>query len=146
MEKHLIRTAFSEENYLNSQGNGLLPNEVLMRRKEAFSDGVSKTSRSLYEIIQEYTDSKFMNEDYLNYTYIPEGPDMYKKIAGMHYELVWVDDYLLPETSEQFYYRKIFEQNYPGMGEIIPYFWMPKYVKAKDASARTLEIYNNNEA
>ena len=33
---------------------------------------------------------------------------------------------------------------YPNFGYIIPYFWMPKYVNANDASARTLEIYNDN--
>jgi asparagine synthase (glutamine-hydrolysing) len=49
----------------------------------------------------------------------------------------------IPKTSEQYYYRFIFETFYPGMGNIIPYFWMPKYVKATDASARTLSIYKN---
>jgi len=27
----------------------------------------------------------------------------------------------------------------------VPYFWMPKYVNAKDASARTLEIYKGEK-
>jgi asparagine synthase (glutamine-hydrolysing) len=140
IEKLLIRSAFSENNYSNSQGNALLPNVVLMRKKEAFSDGVSKTSRSLYEIIQEYTESKFMAEEYDNYSYIPIRQDMYEKISKIHSEMM-INDHLPPKTSEQFYYRKIFEKNYPGMGNIIPYFWMPKYVNAKDASARTLDIY-----
>jgi len=142
-EKYLLRTAFSEEYCLNSLGKPLLPKEVLLRRKEAFSDGVSKTSRSLYEIIHEYSEDKFIKDDYSHYSYIPNCPDMYEKIAKIHTELLCIDDYLLPKTSEQFYYRKIFEKNYPGMGKIIPYFWMPKYVNATDASARTLEIYNN---
>jgi asparagine synthase (glutamine-hydrolysing) len=47
-----------------------------------------------------------------------------------------------PLTAEQFYYRKIFEQHYEGNGRVISHFWMPKYVNAVDASARTLEIYN----
>ena len=31
---------------------------------------------------------------------------------------------------------------YTDTDNIIPYYWMPKYVKATDASARTLEIYS----
>ena len=32
----------------------MLPNSILWRRKEAFSDGVSGTDKSLYKILQEY--------------------------------------------------------------------------------------------
>ena len=47
-----------------------------------------------------------------------------------------------PQSLEQLYYRTIFELVYPNFGYIIPYFWMPKYIKSNDASARTLELYN----
>ena len=30
---------------------------------------------------------------------------------------------------------------YRNYSENIPYYWMPKYVKANDASARTLDVY-----
>jgi asparagine synthase (glutamine-hydrolysing) len=116
-EKFLLRTAFSEENYLDSNGSALLPKCVLWRTKEAFSDGVSKTTRSLYEIIQE---SVLNNPYVLNQKY----------------------DHNAPDTEEKKYYRGIFESAYPGLGNIVPYFWMPRYVEAKDASARTLQIYN----
>jgi asparagine synthase (glutamine-hydrolysing) len=53
-----------------------------------------------------------------------------------------MNDHLVPKTTEQYYYRKLFETYYPGKGQLVPYFWMPRYVNAKDASARTLEIYN----
>jgi asparagine synthase (glutamine-hydrolysing) len=46
-----------------------------------------------------------------------------------------------PDTQEKMYYRKLFEEYYPNMSHIVPYFWMPKYVNATDASARTLSIY-----
>ena len=46
-----------------------------------------------------------------------------------------------PDTEEKMYYRKLFEEYYPNMSHIVPYFWMPKYVDASDASARTLNIY-----
>jgi asparagine synthase (glutamine-hydrolysing) len=142
MEKYLIRNAFSESEYENHLGKPLLPKEVLFRRKEAFSDGVSKTSRSLYQIIQEYCDDKFAKEDLPNYSYVSQRPDMYEQLARCNEDMSAIGDHLLPQTSEQYYYRKIFESHYSGMGKILPYFWMPKYVNAKDASARTLEIYN----
>jgi hypothetical protein len=55
------------------------------------------------------------------------------------------EDYLhnTPKTPEQIWYRQIFEHAYPNLGNLVPYFWMPKYVEADDASARTLEIYKN---
>ena len=45
MEKYLIREAFDDGAYL--------PREILFRKKEAFSDGVSSLQRSWYEIIDE---------------------------------------------------------------------------------------------
>jgi asparagine synthase (glutamine-hydrolysing) len=137
-EKYLIRSAFSHEEVLNLEGNPLLPMDVLWRKKEAFSDGVSKRSRSLYEIIQEHAEAIFYENDIHGFEYARNYDDMYQHIAQQRFQT----DHLLPTTAEQFYYRKIFEEHYSGNGEIIPYFWMPKYVDAKDASARTLEIYN----
>jgi asparagine synthase (glutamine-hydrolysing) len=145
MEKYLIRNAFSEDEYENNMGKPLLPKEVLFRRKEAFSDGVSKTSRSLYQIIQEYCDDKFLQDDLPNYSYISQRLDMYEQVARCNKNMIGVGDHLLPQTSEQYYYRKIFESHYSGMGKLLPYFWMPKYLDAKDASARTLDIYKENQ-
>jgi asparagine synthase (glutamine-hydrolysing) len=53
-EKYLLRSAFSIENYHNSKGLQLLPESILWRRKEAFSDGVSGTGNSLYQILQQF--------------------------------------------------------------------------------------------
>lgn len=46
VEKYLLRAAFDK--------TGLLPNEILWRPKEAFSDGVSSVKRSWYEILQDH--------------------------------------------------------------------------------------------
>jgi len=119
-EKFLLRSAFSEDNYLDSNGSALLPKCVLWRTKEAFSDGVSKTTRSLYEIIQEKVATISISQEIFNVKY----------------------DHNCPDTDEKNYYRGIFESYYPGLGNVVPYFWMPRYVDAKDASARTLQIYN----
>lgn len=117
-EKHLLRSAFSR--YVNIEGSAILPEVVLWRTKEAFSDGVSKTSRSLYEIIQEHV---------LN-TYTP----VLESTFYTHNN---------PKTLEQQYYREQFELHYNGLGKVVPYFWMPRFIEASDASARTLSIYNS---
>jgi asparagine synthase (glutamine-hydrolysing) len=116
-EKYVIRKIIStfEPN--------LLPKSVLHRKKEAFSDGVSGLNHSWYEIIQsklENIDNNDNNEFETSYVHNP------------------------PKTKEQKYYRKMFEDYYPNSSNIIPFFWMPSYVNATDASARTLKEYNNS--
>ena len=96
----------------------LLPHEILFRKKEAFSDGVSGLNRSWYEIIQE----KVKDIE------IPEQLFVHNP----------------PITKEQKYYRYIYESHYPGCAHLTPYFWMPRYVNATDASARTLSLYTFN--
>lgn len=110
-EKYLLRTAFEDMN--------LLPNEVLWRQKEAFSDGVSSKSRSWYQIIQEHVEHMSFKSN--------------------------IYDHVNPLTNEQKYYRHIFETCFNSQyANVIPYFWMPKFIKnAKDASARTLDFYDN---
>ena len=110
-EKYLFRKAF-DRNYL--------PKNVLWRRKEAFSDGVSSKERSWYQIIDEMV-LKQKTVKYNNSITYNNNP---------------------PETMEQLYYRTIFENIYPGQDHLIPYFWMPKYIDATDASARSLDIYS----
>jgi asparagine synthase (glutamine-hydrolysing) len=143
-EKFLLRDAFSESNYKNSEGNSLLPKEILWRKKEAFSDGVSKQSRSLYQIIQEYCTLCFKEEEYPEYDpKIDNEESTIESICAINKKMFLLNKHIIPTTTEQFYYRKIFETLYPGMGKIIPYFWMPRYVDAKDASARTLDFYDD---
>ena len=131
MEKFLLRTAFSEDNFKNKSGNPLLPKSVIWRRKEAFSDGVSGKEKSLYQIIQEET---------VNLCPLPKGKT-YQDLCNIDSVMQHINDHNPPKTAEQFYYRKIFESAYPGLGNVIPYFWMPKYTNATDPSARTLTRY-----
>ena len=49
-----------------------------------------------------------------------------------------------PTTQEQLYYRTIFEKFYNNQSDVLPYFWMPRFIEAKDSSARTLQVYNEN--
>ena len=110
-EKYLFRKIF-DKNYL--------PNSILWRRKEAFSDGVSSLKKSWYKIIEERVSKQTLIKYNLDEEYSNNKP----------------------ETLEQLYYRTIFESHYGNYSYIIPYFWMPKYIEANDASARTLEVYN----
>ena len=52
IEKYLLRKAF--DGYVN------LPSEVLWRRKDAFSDSVSKKEKSWYQYIQEHIENNIM--------------------------------------------------------------------------------------
>jgi asparagine synthase (glutamine-hydrolysing) len=52
IEKFILRNSFSSHNFSNYNGDDLLPHEILWRKKEAFSDGVSSAGNSLYQILQ----------------------------------------------------------------------------------------------
>jgi len=53
-EKYLIRKSFSSPIFETITGNQILPDEILWRKKEAFSDGVTGHGRSLFQILQEF--------------------------------------------------------------------------------------------
>jgi asparagine synthase (glutamine-hydrolysing) len=117
-EKYLLRESFDINNFVSYDGKQILPDEILWRKKEAFSDGVSSKGRSLFEILQE-----FIAIDYNETT----GLETYKPCIELEKE----------------YYKTLFEKEFPNCQHILPYFWMPKYTNATDPSARTLEFYNN---
>lgn len=58
-EKYLLREAFSPDICVTFEGKPFLPNEILNRKKEAFSDGVSSKGRSLFVILQEFIALKY---------------------------------------------------------------------------------------
>jgi asparagine synthase (glutamine-hydrolysing) len=126
-EKYLLRRAFNDY-FDDSFGRKILPDEILWRRKEAFSDGVSSRGRSLFVILQEKI------RDYLN-----------KEIDELNEKYIEYDKHYFPYEAnietEKTYYKRIFDKLYPNCSDIVPYFWMPKYTNATDPSARTLAIY-----
>ena len=97
----------------------ILPEEILWRSKEAFSDGVCDVSENINTIIENHV--KTLEIELRTY------------------------DINNPQTLEQEYYRSIFEEHYKDQGHIIEHFWMPKFLEAKDPSARTLSIYREFE-
>lgn len=116
VEKWLLRESFSDKN--------LIPDSVLYRKKEAFSDGVSSKSKSWYQIMQNDIDNKMSNEEY----------NIYKSYIT----------HLTPITKESMFYRSIFIDSF-GKGNannILKEFWMPKWSNTNDPSARTLDNYD----
>ena len=121
LEKWWLRAAFKD--------TGILPDEVLWRKKEAFSDGVSG-EKSWYKIIQEHVEQLITDEDF--------------STASTRFS------YCTPQTKEAFYYRKLFCQMFgEKRQDIIPEYWLPKWdhsgkelTQYMDPSARVLNIYN----
>jgi asparagine synthase (glutamine-hydrolysing) len=111
LEKLLLRNAFANDN--------LLPDEVLFRPKEAFSDGVTTENRSWHKIIKEFIDSKITDE------YFEKNKSKYTHNT--------------PVLKESLYYREIFETYFNKHSNVIPYLWMPKWCdNINDPSAREL--------
>jgi asparagine synthase (glutamine-hydrolysing) len=127
-EKYLVRKSFHE------CAVELLPSEILWRTKEAFSDGVSSLTKSWFEIITEKINNLCINDGTLQYKLLFL-MTMYNKLPINNNK---------PTTLEQAYYRYIYNKNYQATDHLIEYYWMPKYVKADDASARTLKVYSEN--
>lgn len=113
VEKHLLRDSF--------KGLNLIPDEILWRRKEAFSDGIMSEKKSWYTFLQEHLDS-LVNDDQMEKAdkVFPHNP---------------------PPSKEAYYYRQVFERFYPGRAKWLSHYWMPRWIRATDPSARTLSIY-----
>lgn len=107
IEKFILRKAFAEDN--------LLPDEILWRKKEAFSDGVSQASESWGDIVKKFVDDIITDEEFQKNN---------------------VKQFKLKET---YFYHKIFSKYYKN-DNVIPYLWMPKYCDESitDPSARKL--------
>ena len=121
MEKWHLREAFRD--------SGILPEEVLWRKKEAFSDGISG-EKSWFQIIQEHVENQVTDKEM----------SMAKEIFP----------FCTPQTKEAFYYRKIFCGVFgEERQEVVPGYWQPKWNKQGqevteyiDPSARVLSVYN----
>jgi asparagine synthase (glutamine-hydrolysing) len=137
IEKKLLRTVISELDPT------LLPENILWRRKEAFSDGVSGTNKSWYEVIRDKLGGS------VHPLHLPSPP--FRSQAELpprpQAELPPRPQAELPsrpqaELPEKQYYKSIFLEAYPGCEHVVPYYWMPRFVVgATDASARTLKCY-----
>ena len=119
-EKWLLRRAFDD--------GVTLPRDVLWRRKEAFSDGVSGQEKSWYQITQEKAAAE------APVTWPSASVSLYSKNQPRTPEM-----YKYRSTCEMFYGRERASVN-------VPHFWMPKWCgNATDPSARTLAVYGSQQ-
>jgi asparagine synthase (glutamine-hydrolysing) len=122
IEKWWLRKAFEKSD--------VLPSEVLWRKKEAQSDGVSSKEESWFKIIQQWVEDKVTNEEMEN--------------ANNMFPIN------TPKTKEAYYYRKVFCNLFGNNNQtILPNYWQPKWLSDGkevkeyiDPSARILDIYN----
>lgn len=107
IEKSMLRKAFEYSN--------LLPEAIIWRQKEAFSDGVSKPNESWGDII-----TSFVNEQVSDEEFAKQNSKQFK-------------------LKETYYYHKLFSKYYKN-DTVIPYLWMPKFCDPSvvDPSARKL--------
>lgn len=118
-EKHLLRAAFAR--------GGLLPEAILWRHKEAFSDGVASERRSLFTVLQEAAVGRLAGQGPLA-DLLREAPARY--------------EHCTPRTAEALLYRQLFEERYQGQAPaLMPYYWMPKWTDVTDPSARFIKHY-----
>lgn len=115
--KYLLRHAFEKDE--------LIPHDILMREKAAFSDAVG---HSLRDDIIEYADSLYTDEEF-------------EDLSCMYV-------HAKPFTKESLLYRQIFEKYYPDQSQMVIDFWMPNRswegCDVSDPSARVLSNYGNS--
>lgn len=124
IEKHIVREAF----------DGYLPESVLWRQKEQFSDGVGY---SWIDSLKEYVDSQVSAQDFANAQYrFPINT---------------------PESKEAYFYRLIFEQHFPGdaAAKCVPHgksvacstpqalAWDASFQNNADPSGRAANVHND---
>jgi asparagine synthase (glutamine-hydrolysing) len=116
-EKYLIRDAFRDSGYI--------PEEVLWRTKNALSDATSVKS-SWKDKLKAEIERRVSDEEFST---------LRKSFT-----------HAIPDTKEDYYYRKIFEKYYPGFSNTIPYKWLPLWCgDVKDSSASVLGVYTEDD-
>ena len=99
IEKYILRRAF------DTPGNPYLPDSVLWRQKEQFSDGVGY---SWIDSLKEHCESQISDEE------------MNMEVLKARYPVN------TPQTKEALFYRKIFEEQFPNRGSADIKIWVPR--------------------
>ena len=119
IEKYILRKSFDGHDYL--------PDEILWRQKEQFSDGVGY---SWIDGLKGHIDNQISDEefcDYLNTTSDDGQSDC-------------------PKSKEELYYRRIFDKLFPNNADIVPR-WIPKMSwdgVGYDPSGRAQKVHNQS--
>eukprot|EP01124_Arcella_intermedia_P026789 TRINITY_DN511_c0_g1_i1.p1 TRINITY_DN511_c0_g1~~TRINITY_DN511_c0_g1_i1.p1 ORF type:complete len:551 (+),score=92.67 TRINITY_DN511_c0_g1_i1:59-1711(+) len=116
-EKHLIRDAF--------KGEGVIPDEVLWRTKNALSDATSVKS-SWKDRLKKFVEDRVSDAEFAT-----------RASRWTH---------SVPDTKEDFYYRVIFDKYYAGFENTIAYKWLPLWCgDVTDSSASVLSVFNEDD-
>ena len=118
IEKYILRKAF------DTPDDPYLPEEILWRQKEQFSDGVGY---SWIDSLIEYATNQIS--------------DIQLENASTKYP------YNTPKTKEAYFYRQIFEKQFPGRDGIIPR-WIPRTDwdgVGEDPSGRAQKVHNDSK-
>jgi asparagine synthase (glutamine-hydrolysing) len=114
-EKYILRKAFE----------GFLPEEIIWRRKEGFSDGVSSIKKSWYNHIREKVDLLIS--------------DFQLRLANMKFLSRFPHQF---PSKESLYYRNLFDQIFPNYKYLQVPYWMPKWSDSTDPSGRLISVYD----
>jgi asparagine synthase (glutamine-hydrolysing) len=110
IEKYILRNSFKNDK--------LLPNNILFRRKDGMSDGISGNSgKKWFEQIQEFVDVEITDNEYLPF----------------------INKF---NNKEAYYYKKIFDNIFPKYQPVFEY-WMPKWINCDgNPSGRILDVFD----
>jgi asparagine synthase (glutamine-hydrolysing) len=124
LEKEVLRWSFDSLN--------LMPHAILWRRKEAFSDGISRAENSWFSVAAREGERQESGGDWRFRA------DSFKYRGGNP-----------PPTPEALWYRELFHSTFgpfavAAASVVTPAMWMPRWIEgATDPSARTLtELYS----
>ena len=112
IEKYILRDSFEKDK--------VVPNNILWRKKDAFSDAVGY---NWVDAVKEYASKEISDEEFLD--------------AQVKYPNN------TPNTKEGYLYRKIFEEMFINKSNLIDHYWMPKWLDSKlnDPSATYLGVH-----
>ena len=121
MEKQVLRDAFQ----------GYLPDDILYRKKEQFSDGVSgfTDKENLIDSIKKHVDKMYTQQQYEEHRHLYT--------------------YNRPDTKEKLWYRQLFcerfnDDSYKNTSEFTVREWKPKWCVDQDPSGRMQTFWVKN--
>ncbi|KAF1347849.1 asparagine synthase [Delphinella strobiligena] len=117
IEKYILRKAFDTSDEPNEKP--YLPDNILWRQKEQFSDGVGY---GWIDGLKDTAEKHVSDEDMKNPK--PE----------------WGDD--IPDTKEAYWYRCMFDEHFPPYCASTVMRWTPTWSKQTDPSGRAIAIHN----
>ena len=121
IEKYILRKAFEKD----ENGVSYLPDEILWRQKEQFSDGVGY---NWIDGLKEFIETQISNEEFEN----------------VLNDCIYTQD--IPKNKEELYYRRIYDKLFPNRYKIVSR-WIPKMDwdgVNYDPSGRAQKVHDNS--